>query len=75
MYRSSSFIDILVSMISSHTLVSQVCPGILLYLDDDITKDGAVKFPLAEYAAEHWFKHARSKGVLKKGRRRDETAL
>ena len=52
-----------VSMTSSHTLVAQVCLGILLHLDKNITRDVLEKFPLAEYAAEHWFKHARFKGV------------
>jgi len=37
--------------------------GILLHLDKDVTRDTLAKFPLAEYAAEHWFEHARSEGV------------
>jgi hypothetical protein len=52
-----------VSMTPAHTLVAQACLGILLHLDEEVTKDSLAKFPLAEYAAEHWFVHARSEGV------------
>ena len=53
-----------VSMTPAHTLVAQACLGMLLHLDKDITKDSLKKFPLAEYAAEHWVEHARFEGVL-----------
>jgi hypothetical protein len=52
-----------VSMTPAHTLVAQACLGILLHLDKDITKATLPKYPLAEYAAEHWFEHARFEGV------------
>src|SRR6267142_2611209 len=52
-----------ISMIPAHTLVAQACLGILLYLDGNITRDGLDKFPLAKYAAEHWFEHARFEDV------------
>src|SRR6266853_1328608 len=52
-----------VSMTPAHTLIAQACLGILLHLDKTITEDSLRKFPLAEYAAEHWFGHARVEGV------------
>ena len=52
-----------VSMPFAHTLVAQACLGILLHLDNDITRDTLKNFPLAEYAAEHWVGHALFKGV------------
>jgi hypothetical protein len=50
-------------MTSAHTLVAQACLCILLHLDEKVTHDSLAKFPLAEYAAESWFVHARFKGV------------
>jgi ankyrin repeat protein len=52
-----------VSMIPAHTLVAQACLGILLHLDKNLTTVTLLKFPLAEYAAEHWFEHARFEAV------------
>jgi len=52
-----------ISMTLAHTLVTQACLGILLYLDKNTTRDSLRKFPLAEYAAGHWFEHARFEGV------------
>jgi len=53
-----------VSMTPAHALVAKACLGILLHLDKDITSDALPKVPLAEYAAEHWFEHARFEGVI-----------
>ena len=53
-----------ISMTSAHTLAAQACLGILLHLDEDITRDCLHKFPLAEYAARHWLDHARFENVL-----------
>jgi cytohesin len=55
-----------VSMSAAHTIVAQACLGVLLHLDENITKDGLEKFPLAEYAAEHWVGHARFENVSSK---------
>ena len=55
-----------VSMTAAHTLVTQACLGILLYLDNNITRDGLTNFPLAKYAAMHWVKHARFEGVSRR---------
>jgi len=52
-----------VSLTPAHTLVAQACLGILLHLDKGLTRRNLLKFPLAEYAAEHWFEHARFEGV------------
>jgi len=52
-----------VSMPRAHALIAKACLGILLHLDKDITIDTLPKFPLAEYAAEHWFEHALFEGV------------
>jgi ankyrin repeat protein len=52
-----------ISMLPAHTLVAQVCLGILLHLDKTVSRDAVENFPLARYAAEHWFTHARFEGV------------
>jgi Ankyrin repeats (3 copies)/Ankyrin repeats (many copies) len=52
-----------ISMTAAHIVVAQACLGILLYLDENVTRDSLDKFPLVKYAAEHWFEHARSEGV------------
>jgi hypothetical protein len=52
-----------VSMTPAHTIVAQACLGILLDLDENITRDGLEDFPLVKYAAEHWVGHARFENV------------
>jgi len=52
-----------ISMTPAHTLVAQVCLGILLHLDTNVTQDSLTNFPLVEYAAEHWVEHACFEGV------------
>jgi hypothetical protein len=52
-----------VSMTPAHTVVAQTCLGVLLHLDENITEDNLQKFPLVEYAAEHWMGHARFENV------------
>jgi hypothetical protein len=52
-----------IAITPAHTLVAQACLGILLHLDKSVTEDILQNFPLAEYAAEHWFDHARFEGV------------
>ena len=52
-----------VSMTSAHTMVAQACLGTLLHLDEGITKTGLEKYPLAEYAAEHWIGHSQVEDV------------
>jgi ankyrin repeat protein len=55
-----------VSMTPAHTIITQVCLGILLRLDENITKDSLKDFPFAEYAAKHWVDHARFNNVSSK---------
>jgi hypothetical protein len=50
-------------MTPAHTLVARVCLGTLLHLPEDVTNNRLQKFPLAEYAAEHWIDHARFEDV------------
>ena len=52
-----------ISMAPAHTLVTQACLGILLHLETTITTDDLTKYPLAEYAARHWFEHGRFEGI------------
>ena len=52
-----------VSMTKSHTLVAKACLGVLLHLDENITKESLAELPLVEYAAEHWVGHARYENV------------
>jgi hypothetical protein len=52
-----------VSMTAAHTIVAQACLGVLLHLDESVTKDSLEEFPLAEYAAEHWVGHAQFENV------------
>ena len=52
-----------IAMTTAHTFVAQACLGILLHLDENITRDSLKDFPLAEYAAEHWVEHVRFEGV------------
>jgi ankyrin repeat protein len=47
----------------AHTVLAQVCLGVLLRLDYGINRDNIKDFPLAEYAAEHWPDHARFENV------------
>ena len=54
------------SMTPAHTLVVQACLGLLLHLDETVTKDSLKNFPLAEYAAEYWVGHARIEDVSSK---------
>ncbi len=52
-----------VSMTLAHTLAAQSCLGMLLHLNKNITRDDLEKFPLAEYAGEHWVDDARFEDV------------
>ena len=52
-----------ISIPYAHTLAVQACLGILLHLDKNITIGDLERFPLTEYAAEHWVDHARFEDV------------
>jgi len=45
-------------MTAAHTVIARACLGMLLDLDETVTRDSLTRFPFAEYAAEHWFEHA-----------------
>jgi len=47
-----------VSMTPAHTVIARACLGVVLQLDENVTKQDVKTFPLANYAAEHWFAHA-----------------
>jgi ankyrin repeat protein len=52
-----------VSMTRAHTIVAQACLGVLLHLNENVTKDDLKHFPLVDYAARYWADHARFEGV------------
>ena len=47
----------------AHATLAQACIAVLLQLDDHIDKDSVKNFPLADYAARHWFEHGRLENV------------
>jgi ankyrin repeat protein len=47
----------------AHKFVAQACLGVLFHLDDQVNKANAREIPLAEYAAQHWVKHAQFESV------------
>ena len=52
-----------ITMPPAHTFIAKACLGLLLHLDKAITRQSLMEFPLAKYAAENWFVHARFEGV------------
>jgi len=48
----------------AHTLLARACLSVLLRLDNTIDETKIQDFPLAQYAAEHWVKHAQFEDVL-----------
>ena len=44
---------------AAHTLLARACLTVLLHLDDKTDKKRLTTFPLALYAAQHWFEHAK----------------
>ena len=47
----------------AHSILSQACLSVLLQLGDRADKDTTNHFPLASYAARHWFEHARFQSI------------
>jgi len=47
----------------AHEILVQACLSTLLELDEHIDKEGLKDYPLAFYAAQYWFEHARFGGV------------
>ena len=52
-----------ISMSPAHTFIAQACLGVILHMDKNITSHSMTEFPLAKYAAQYWFEHARFEGV------------
>ncbi|KAN0130291.1 hypothetical protein V8E53_011914 [Lactarius tabidus] len=52
-----------IALAPAHTILAQASLGILLRLDDSTREITPRRFPLAEYAAEHWVHHALFKDV------------
>ena len=52
-----------ISMSPAHTVIAQASLGILLHVPENATEDSLIQYPLAGYASEHWFEHARFEGV------------
>jgi ankyrin repeat protein len=48
---------------AAHTLLARACLTVLLQLDDKVDKKRLATFPLAFYAAKHWFEHAEFEDV------------
>jgi ankyrin repeat protein len=42
----------------AHTILAQACLGVLLRLDDSTREASVQRFPLVEYALQHWVDHA-----------------
>jgi ankyrin repeat protein len=47
----------------AHIILAQACLGFLLHLDAPTDEETGKRFPLAEYAAEHWVEHAQFEDV------------
>ena len=47
----------------AHTTFAQACLGFLLHIDDHTDQETIDDFPLAKYAAFHWFTHAQFEDV------------
>ena len=47
-----------ITLAPAHTILAQACLGVLLRLDDSTRESYVERFPLVEYAAEHWVDHA-----------------
>ena len=52
-----------ISMIPSHTLAAQACLGMLLHVDQNVTRDSLLNSPLADYAEEYLLEHAQFENV------------
>ena len=48
----------------AHLILAQACLGVLFRLDEHMDEETIKNFPLAEYAAKHWVRHARFGNVL-----------
>jgi len=51
-----------IQLAAAHTILAQACLGVLLRLDD-VDQNSIKNFPLAQYAAQYWVKHAQFENV------------
>jgi ankyrin repeat protein len=51
---------------AAHTILARACLTVLLQLDEGIDKERLATFPLAFYAAQYWFIHAKHEGVARR---------
>jgi len=65
---AASTVDILryhhIHLEPAHTIMAQVCLGVLLRLDNDMDRQTIESYPLAKYAGEHLGDHAEFKSVF-----------
>jgi ankyrin repeat protein len=62
-----------ISLEPAHTILARACLGVLLRLDNEVEKYSVGnKFPLAQYAAEHWVDHAQFGSVSSRVRKEME---
>src|SRR6267154_2622360 len=47
----------------AHMVLARACIAVLLQLDEKVDREQAATFPLANYASEHWFDHAKFENV------------
>jgi hypothetical protein len=43
----------------AHTFLARACLAVLLQMDEEVDKERLATFPLAFYATQHWFEHAK----------------
>ena len=55
--------DFHIHLDAAHTILAQACLAVLLQLDEKIDKKRIATYPLALYAAQHWFSHAEYEDV------------
>ena len=55
--------DFHIHLDAAHTILAQACLTVLLQLDEKMDKKRIATYPLALYAAQHWFNHARNEDV------------
>jgi ankyrin repeat protein len=52
-----------IPMDAAHAILARACLTVLLQFDENIDKNRLASFPLAFYAAQNWFNHAKYEGV------------
>ena len=55
--------DFYIRLDVAHTILAQACLTVLLQLDEKMDKKRVATYPLALYAAQHWFNHAKHEDV------------